>query len=704
MKKYLFFLIAIFITVNVRAQQDSLVDRYILMDEVYITDKYSGISIKNGEVEVDLQHFVKGTEESALDVLKRIPGIFVDDASKTITYHKLPIRFKLNGMNQSNVYVLLQSMPAHLLKTLTERRAELCGEEFDIKRPILDITLNKKQIEGYVGSVGGNYARTKFDGNRYTGNGYVMFMYKGLYISLTESYNAETKRGEMSYDSTWHINGGRYYANETFTDMDVRKWGNNINVAWNTKNAHQLSLNFNYTRDDDDPSSRINSFDAQRVRTEYLRANNYYRNYYSGNITYQTNRQKRAHTLFSYSYINNQTESVTDYLNRYQDTVVSFAQNQRFVGQQHYGNWKLVVKGLNNKLVLNAGASVNYGATDNSIGYDRPSTLLQTDKTDYKELNVMPNVSLTYTISKKHWLTARVRSEYTRFTLNEQNFDGVTDNSWLVMPDATWVFKPYANYNSTIRVASEWIRPSYTLLSPRVEYITDKHYKTGNSELEPQKLYQFVWQQTFKQQFVLILGMDSYRDIWKEVLLNRGNDVLEETNMNAINMWAANVEAQVSFSLANDKLNITLDGSYSIGRAYDIHPEVELRNREYGYSKVGIDIAYNPTEALSLTARCDAFSKVKACDDDRKAWLTHSLRAQYLCGKKRNVTLSMVMMNPFNDVYTQRQSQYINTIIYRNNYEPRYIRIGLSWQFKGGKDMRRPVAREDVNREIQRFD
>ena len=127
------------------------------IEEVAVKGKRVPIQFKDGDWVINVENYIdKGTERTT-DVLKKLPGIFVNEGSKQVTLNGKPVELQIDGRKQTITYELLKALPATLLNQIVlipNKRAEHDG---DAGTAIIDVKTKKKYIDGYIGSIDADY-------------------------------------------------------------------------------------------------------------------------------------------------------------------------------------------------------------------------------------------------------------------------------------------------------------------------------------------------------------------------------------------------------------------------------------------------------------------------------------------------------------------------------------------------------------------
>ncbi|MGL5681833.1 MAG: outer membrane beta-barrel protein [Marinifilaceae bacterium] len=678
-------------------KQDSIAQ--VFMEAVEVIGKESSVSIKDGEVYVDLQDYIKNPNESALDVLRRIPGIEINEQTRLITYQNLPIRFKLNGVNQANMYEMLKSLPANLLKFMVTRRGELTGDRVDPENPILDIVLTKKRLEGFMGQLDGRALGSEYDGYKFDGNGNITLMSKRFTITSNEvfSYSQDYKKRE--FDSISYPTSGSYYINDRSVDGKNKNFSNNINISYLSETSHQLSLNFHNSKKLDNPNINQLNYSKSGLDSRSHQLNNQSNDYYSGNIKFQSNPAKKSNTQLSYGIIYYDQNVKNIYNNKYSDTTFHIIQQQLFSGTQHHANWITTYRGLKDKLIINFGATANISETKYNLeNHDRIQV-----QTKYNEYSIIPQLNLTIILGKRNIITAALKEEYSFYKLCEYSGEQIKNDSWIFLPTVTWRYMPSSNYTSTLYLLTHTQRPSFLMLSPRKDYVSDRYFISGNPNLKPKDVYQLSWQQIWKQNIVLSVSLVKEKNTIVEMLVS-DNDIVTQTHMNAIDIKGVKYNLKVPISFCEKKLKATFTADLDHYKISNLRNDFTPYRRTCLQGSGQIDISYQPNSRWYFMGAYHRKLYTRSYYSDMPSYEYSYYYAQYICGKKYNTTFSLMVTDPFNSSMAN-DIRYSHSAISVNRREPMYrsVQVGISWRFKGGKDFNRKINNTDANNEINRF-
>lgn len=682
------------------------------IEEVKVRGKRVPIQYQNGEWVVNVENFTDQQTERGIDVLKKLPGMFVNEENKQILLNGKNVELQLNGQNYPMGFDLVKAFPAELLDQIVlipNKRAEHEGSR---ENAIINIKTKKKFVDGYIGSVEGAYAinrQTKFPGG---GNGrfYAMLMKKKFYLNIL--INPETtSTSARYYDSTYYYKANNYIINQQKLDYK-RNWGTqgNLNFNWDIYNGHKLNANLYLLKKHEAPYSHAISRYKTGKQELYDRDQKEKLWMLSGNVNYETSDKLSYKLKLSYGIIDTENDNKYAYLySLSEDTVNNYNYHYQLDGKQHILKTDFSKQYLNNKLFIGAGLKVNLGKTTNEANYTPVSEYRQNEYFLYKEQIYSGYVSLRYTPTEKINLIAELKAEYTNYKMTLLSVKEIGNNHyWNWLPTLGLNWNAGKNYVAGFYFQTGIIRPVYNMLTPRITWSNSKYYSRGNPYLQPIKSYGLSWTNALFQRFSVTLGWQYFKDQYASVLQIKDRDITENSYQNCFDSWQAYINCVLPVSLVKNRLNIYFIGKGYYGKYLNFSHNFALQS---GRNKiVSLDFLINPEFWIGSNYRWKIYSDLN-CSLKSKSFQATTKPCFYVNAGIRYKLHKRIPLSGFiyaSDIFNSRKSRityfYDNNVRYYTQHATwQGFTLGLSFDFKGGKDFKRERVTDDVNEPDLRF-
>lgn len=681
------------------------------MEEVAVKGKRVPIQFKNGDWVINVENYTdKGTERS-MDILKKLPGISINEENKQIKLNGKDVELQLNGVPQPVTFELLKSLPSHLLDQIVLTPTKRAEHDGPSDHAIIDIKTKKKYIDGFMGNIDGSYGTYRKVGlpGESEGNFFVMLMKKNFYLNLMLHGEDNKGRRDIS-DSTW------YGATQTSLVRKQRiegknEWATitNLNLSWDVKNGNRINANFYLFSKKEAPDFFTEEYAKNNIRNNYFRKNHEKRINPTGNIQYESSESLPFELKASYGYIGSYEDDRADYQNEYADTLADYyAYFYHLTGRQHVFKLNTGKHFYNKKLFIGLGGNANLAKTTNDIRYEPATSVRQTEYFDYREKVGVGYLSLMYEWSKKGSFVVGIRAEYTKYTLQlaTVNLKG-SNQYWNWLPSMGINLNISDKYNTSLALNSGMGRPNYNALTPQVTYVSDKFYYKGNPLLKPSKSFQLEWSNNLYRKLSISTGWQYTKDLYTTVLTDKGNEVTESSYQNCFDEWQAHVNLYYSLSFIEDRLRLSMNGAWYFGKYRNFRNDfVVPRNRN-----TGLEGALNFDYWLTNNYRMKVFGNVrysaynKNFQTDIKGFAHANLGIRYRCTEKYPLYLTLRGTDIFNSSRKRITTYYNENIRYTQDARTwQGFQVTLSFNFQGGKDLKRREIDGDVNAEDKRFD
>lgn len=681
------------------------------MEEVKIKGKRVPIQLQGGDWVVNVENFITPGTERSVDVLKKLPGIFVNEEDKRITMNGKEVELQLNGVPQAATFELLKALPANLLDQIILTPIKRAEHDGPSDNAIVNVKTKKNHIDGFMGNIDGSYGTYRGIGlpGETEGNFFTMLMKKKFYLNLM--LHAEDNKGHRNIsDSTW------YGATQTSLVSDqlikgTKEWAtiSNLNLSWDIKNGNRINANFYLFSKNEYPELMTDKHDQNQNMSHHFRQSDEKRINPSGNIEYEAGDHLPFKLRASYGYIGTHEEDRLDYQNRYADTLSDdYVYFYELSGRQHVVKLDVNKRFYDQKLFVGLGGKTNFAKTTNDIRYEPVSPERQGEYFDYEEQVSCGYISVMYDCSEKVSINAGLRAEYTDYDLELATI-GMESGShyWNLLPSAGISLNISKKYNATLALNSGVGRPSYNSLTPLVTYVSDKFYYTGNPWLKPAKTFNAEWWNNLYRKLSISASWQYTKDLYAAVLTDKGNAVTESSYRNCFDEWRTRINFRGSLSFIEDRLNVSVGGEWHFGKYRNFRDGFIVPKNKNTSLNGSLNFDYWLTNKYRLkifgSARYYIFDH--SFQTDTKSYLHANLGIRYKCMVKYPLYVSLRGIDILNSSRKRMTTYYDENIRYtKDAITWQGFSIGLSYSFQGGKDLKRREIEEDVNAEEKRFD
>lgn len=447
---------------------------------------------------------------TALEVLKKTPGIFVDGDNNISIGGKNSVLVILNGkqtyMQKEELVTLLKATPSSSVSSVEVMHTPSAQYDAEGSGGIININMNKKTSEGFFLSF--NNGLSYWENLRE--NTELSFSYARNKFSLSGNYNHAIGHYNMDY-GMYRLQGDKEYYSPT-EDTDKRKTisGNlNLEYAFTEKQVVGGRLDINTLSG---PGITSTMTEIRDVQTHILEktlygSNDYYRqkgNRYGGNLYYLSTPQENVSYSVDLNYAWFDGGSGNWQPNKYISPDGSVQQDKLYKSinsrnihiyalayDQKHPLWNGEIKsGLKFSSVHADNGYQFYDVKNDEEAIDK----FQSNDFNYKEQILAAYLLYTHPIGDRISMEAGLRGEYTfsnglLHTINEQVDEENKRDYFNLFPTFNLNYQISDNHALTLSYASRIDRPAYQDLNP-FEYLLDELSAwKGNPFLTPQKTH-----------------------------------------------------------------------------------------------------------------------------------------------------------------------------------------------------------------------
>ena len=544
------------------------------LEGVSITATKPLIEHQPGKTIVNVENSILSAGNSAMDVLKRSPGVSVDNNDNISLQGKQGVTIMINGrpthLSAQQVADMLKNMPAASLSKIEIMTTPSSKYDAQGSSGIINITLKKQTQEGFNGTAVLNWGQAIYpqagaglDLNYKSGKwnlyGGYHFNHRSWSNQLTlyrQYFDAGHAPGDRMVQPSFMRTPNDNHQFNAGADFQLDS-NNTIGLLFTGSSSDQMHRGHNTTRIYD-PKDALRSYSKSRSST-------------SANWTNQTYNLHYEHAFDTAG----TTLSVNaDYSDFHNHSIPHF-HNAFFNAEGDSSQAAEVKKGdilsevkvhsakmdfshpFNDKMEMEAGLKVSKVVSDNNVrywNYQDKQWVADSGKTNhfvYTETISAAYLSLSKTFSKGWSAKAGLRAEHTRALGEQRTIDEDFDRKYLQLFPTLFVQKEVDKNNQmTFSYSRRINRPDYQRLNPFRYYIDPYTYEKGNPMLKPELTRSFELSYLFKNILSLSVNYSHTRDVINEAInvdtaQAHGHSIIYDTrdNVGSVNHFSASLTA-----------------------------------------------------------------------------------------------------------------------------------------------------------------
>ncbi|MBC7695980.1 MAG: TonB-dependent receptor [Burkholderiales bacterium] len=481
----------------------------INLNEVSVTSIKKTIEFKNGMTILNVENSIMAAGNTVLDVLKRIPGVTVDNKNNISISGKQGVRIMLDGRMQQlsleQVVAMLSSMPADLVSTIEVMKSPPVKYDAEGNAGIINIVTKKIIIKGYNGSINYNPGM----GQRFGNSVNASFNFKSNKVTLYSNVNAMYKTFFDRYDFTKNVQyeGNTTIFNQTGVHENLRKFL-----------SAKIGLDYELTKKTTVGvlvSSSIN--DANPTEHGYTSMNGYndtgfdHYNYTSDEKTIWTNPNYNFNAEHRFDTLGTTLNLSIDYAG-FKNTSDRKSESQFFKNDNSYAKSPLgydtknksnvsiftqkldFQKNITSSWLMETGVKSTFVKQVANFIFERRDTITAIYQSDtaytntyhYDEAIVAGYLNFKKQL-KKGSLALGVRAEHTNITgRNITSGFSLTKSYLNFFPNLSFDYELTAKQNLQLNYTRRLDRPDYSQLNPFKRFEDQYYSATGNPNLNPQ--------------------------------------------------------------------------------------------------------------------------------------------------------------------------------------------------------------------------
>lgn len=684
------------------------------LEQVVVQAKPKLIELSGGNIVYNVSKSIDAQGISALEVLKKAPGISVNDDNKIMLNGRggalITIDGKQTYLSGKEIADLLKTMPASEIKSIEIINSPTAKYDAAGTAGIINIKTLKSQVKGFNATITTGVAY----GVSVKQNLDFAFNYRKNKYNIYGAYNHFLGNYNYIYGSN-RLQNNKGYASATDDTDKRKKIGGRIGLDYNIdkKNTIGVLLNTNivFGGGITDTRTDISTPDSGIVQ-RLTAVNDYYfqqTNRYNANVNYRYEDASGRMINFDadYGYFKKDNSNLQS--NVYTD------KTDQILHQNLYRSLNGISINLNAfkfdyttplaQGILETGAKYSGIRSDNSAGLYH--VLGGKDSLDDRRSNTFrfnEQISSGYVNYKKEigkWsVQAGVRVENTsangtlRFTTNGKDSVQTIDRNYInLFPSFSVSVRPRQDHSFSLSYSRRIDRPAYQDLNPFVYLLDELSFWQGNPFLQPQLSHRATLQYVFKSATIISLNY-AYTNQYSA----RITDTLDVTK---IVMIPRNLGVQKSFSLTATQ-NITPAKWWDItfnGTMFHIYNKVSFdsyRNLELKQLAARINLQQRFKLPYGFSAELSGYVNTKRLTGANEVYRGTS---QVDIGLQRSFLKDKAIVRlAVNDIYKGTKAWSVQrfdgfSMESYSYWETRQIRINFTYKFSGNNNVKGPRSR-----------
>ena len=692
---------------EVKESPQPIILKEVVLEESAINLKEATITAKKPLIEhhidktvVNVENSVVNAGATAIEILKRSPGVIVDNEGNIGLSGKSGVNVMIDGkptyLSAKDLYEMLKNMNSDQLSRIDIITNPSAKYDAAGNSGIIDIRLRKRQDVGLNGSINGSYGQGSYP----DASGGINLNYRkekfnlfGGYDYTKGYYNTKTKLSRRFFSD----------GSNTLFDQSTFNKGNYTNqnfkggIDYYIGKKHSFSAvlrgNFNSNYDSTTSTTLIKNT-SEIVDSSYItdNINNSKWNSLTGTLNYQFKIDSLGRELtvdFDKAKYDNGNDFVfrTNYYD-YNNTVVKteYATNDQpatidinSVKLDYTQPWKKTMK-------IDAGLKSSFVTTDNDVRYVNyygNEAVLDTGKTNH--FNYKENINAAYINwtgeHKKVGFEIGLRGEQTiadgEQVVNNETF---SRNYFQLFPSAFLNYKFTEKHMTRLSYSRRIDRPGYQQLNPFRYFLDPYTYQQGNPNLQPQITDNYEASYTFKQLYTITFNFSHTSDAMTQI--TKQNDSTHTTFITTENLNS------------KDNYGVNINLPIHVTEWWTSSNNISIFNNTYqGVSSVGnIDqslTSYFINSVNSLEMKKGWSFEVSGYYQSKMVWGTWLVNPQWSV----SAGISKMLLNDrlqirvnLNDIFFTQQEN--STIKYQNidatfsqMYDSQFVRFHVSYSF-----------------------
>lgn len=526
------------------------------LGEVSVTVFKEALEFKDGMIVMNVENNVLISGNTVLDLLKKLPGVFIDNQNNIFLNGKSGVKIMIDGRLQQlsgqQLISVLSSMSSESVSKVEVINNPLVKYDASGSAGMINIVSKKIKILGYSGNVSGNLSK----GKAYRASVDGALSYKARRITLFSNfgYADRTMPNTYIFDKTISLGGQTTFMAESGKQTDYQhlfyyKAGFDYIIDEKTIIGFLFNGGKANVPSEDIGVNKINGYND--LGYDHTSFKNYVNDRWL-NPGCNFNAEHKFDTIgttlnFSSDYSNYKENkhglSENFFLNNYESEVLP----SNIYSSNHITDIKIFTQKLDFKMepskswFFETGLKNTYVINKNNYSFGRRDHITEifvVDTAFSNNYEYRENIIAGYVSFRKQWkigsLQAGGRAENTVVDARDRTSEFRLKRNYInFFPTITFDYPRSDNHNFQFTISRRIDRPSYKDLNPYKSY-QDTYFSTiGNPYLLPQTVYNFSFIYTFHRLLYntfaysrysnLVLSYDYQNDTTKETISAKGN-------------------------------------------------------------------------------------------------------------------------------------------------------------------------------------
>lgn len=518
------------------------------LSEVTVRATRPEIIIEADKTTVNVEGTVMAEGNTALDVIARSPGIYVDQDNNINLNGRPGVTVMINDrqtyMSANDLANFLRSMPAENIKSIEIINSPTSRFDAEGGAGIINIKLKKNNIDGVFGNVS---AGGMYNGMYSPNTGLSLNIKKGKWTNTASfNYNQFNFQNELEITRNFELEEGvsnfaQVSPINMYNESMFFQGGSDYEI--NDKHSVGMSLQASKYNGDNIGNSLTKITNPGTDDLLFIQ---------SDNESYTHNRRVfgNLHYVGLLDTLGTKLSADVDFTNMVQDSEALLTNSNWVNDNQNLADLDYIktlndmdyriftakvdfVKPFGKGRVLESGLKGSWVTSDNNLDLSRaveegpfiPDP--NSNRFVYEENVLAAYASYKSSFSEKVSFQAGLRAEHSDITGTSVTLDQVNKQRYLDLFPTVFVqqkiSKEYQiNYSANRRIT----RPNYRLLNPFVFYIDPLTTEQGNPNLRPQYAHNFEMNHVLKGAYQFTLGYALTNDVFQQIFTQD-----EETRM-----------------------------------------------------------------------------------------------------------------------------------------------------------------------------
>lgn len=544
------------------------------LNEVTVKAVRPTVTIEADKTVVNIEGTVMAEGSTALDVIGRSPGIYVDADGNINLNGRSGVMVMIDDrqtyMSATELATFLRAMPADNIKSIEIINNP--GARFDAEGSagVINIKLKKNNLDGINGSI---QAGSRYNGLYAPSTGASLNVKKGKWTSNARiNYNHWANQNNLNIQRNFQLEEGISEFNQKAilrnrnknlfftggTDYDINQKhsvGMSLQASRSANNSpgSNLTALSNPGQDDTNFVRSLNDNESERERVfanfHYVGKLDTLGTKLTSDVDYTRMTSGSQSILTNTYWLNEAEEQATRNRIRTINAMDYSILTAKADFTKPFGKGKVLETGLKGSWV-HSDNDLDLSKSVSDEGYVRDPN---SNHFIYQENVLAAYASFKGSISPKLSYQAGLRTEYSDITGNSVTMNEVNKQKYLdLFPSMYLQHQVSENYQIIYNANRRINRPNYRLLNPFVEYIDPLVLEQGNPYLKPEYAHNLEMTHVIKGAYQLSASYSQVRDDIQQVFMQ--DEATRTTTLSVDNLDKAenfNLKAMIPFEIAS---------------------------------------------------------------------------------------------------------------------------------------------------------